>query len=133
MITQSSTGPGEKARTHVVLVEPDVLTRIAIADYLRDCGYVVIEAHSAEDAIRVVESGLAVHVVFAEVDLPQMSGFDLARLLRARDPSIGILLTHGPEGAAEKAGDLCDEGPLPKPYHHEDVVRRIRLLREGKG
>jgi len=132
MITESAPDPGDKPRTIVMLVEPDVLIRTAIADYLRECGYTVIETQSAEEALRVLDSGEVVHVVFAEVHLPEISGFDLARRIRARDPSIGILLTHGAEGAAEKAGDLCDEGPIPKPYHHEEVVRRIRLLREGR-
>lgn len=130
MITESAPKPGDTPRTSVMVVEPDVLIRTAIADYLRECGYVVIETQSAEEAIRVVESGQAVQVVFAEVNLPQMSGFELARQLRARVPAIGVLLTHGAEGAAEKAGELCDEGPLPKPYHHAEVLRRIRLLQE---
>jgi hypothetical protein len=33
---------------------------------------------------------------------------------------------------AEKAGDLCDDGPLEKPYHPQEVVRRINLLLERR-
>jgi hypothetical protein len=43
-----------------------------------------------------------------------------------------VILTSGVAKAADKAGDLCDEGPLAKPYHPQDVVRRINLLREGR-
>jgi DNA-binding response OmpR family regulator len=61
-----------------------------------------------------------------------MSGFELAKTLRTRHPGISIVLTSGAEGAAEKAGDLCGEGPIVKPYSHEEVVRRIKTLRESK-
>lgn len=116
-----------------MVVEPDVLVRLAVADYLRDCGYTVIEARAAAEVLAVLDSGRPVHVVFAEVDLPEMNGFALARLLRARDPAIGVILTSGAEAAAEKAGDLCEEGPLPKPYAHADVLRRIRQMRDAAG
>jgi hypothetical protein len=47
-------------------------------------------------------------------------------------PSIDVILTSGVAKAAEKAGDLCDEGPLEKPYHPQEVVRRINILRERR-
>jgi hypothetical protein len=37
-------------------------------------------------------------------------------------------LAAGIARAAEKAGVLCDEGPLKKPYHPQEVVRRINIL-----
>jgi CheY-like chemotaxis protein len=122
----------EQPKTTVMVVEPDVLVRLAIADYLRGCGYIVIEARSAEEVFTVLDSGCKVDVVFAEVDLPEMSGFDLAKNLRVRDPAIGVILAYGAEGAAEKAGELCEDGPISKPYAPAEVLRRIRLLREGK-
>jgi len=39
-----------------------------------------------------------------------------------------VILTTGEAHAAEEARDLCDDGPLPKPYHPTEVVRRINLL-----
>jgi two-component SAPR family response regulator len=73
-----------------------------------------------------------VDVVFAEVSLPEMSGFELAKAIRSRHPAIGVILTSGPAAAAQKSEDLCDGGPLPKPYRHDEVLRRIRLLKESK-
>jgi CheY-like chemotaxis protein len=123
----------QKSKTTVLVVEPDVMTRIAIADYLRECGYHVIELRSAEEAFTVLESGRSVDIVLAEVDLPEtLSGFELARRIRSDYPGISVILTSGAEGAAEKAGDLCDEGPIAKPYSPQDVVRRIKLLHESK-
>ena len=68
----------------------------------------------------------------AEVELPSMSGFDLAKRLRAEYPAVGIMLTSSAQGTAQKAGELCDDGPIQKPYEPADVLRRINLLRERK-
>ncbi len=54
----------DKKRT-VMVVEPDVLVRTAVADYLRDCGYTVIEGIAASDVWKVLESGNPLHVVLA--------------------------------------------------------------------
>ena len=124
---------GEKAKTTIMIVEPDVVIRMAIAEYLRECGYAVIEARSAEDVFTVLDSGQAVDVVFAEVNLPEMSGFELAKAIRSRDPSIGVILTSSAAAAAQKSEELCEEGPLPKPYKHAEVLRRIRLLKQSNG
>jgi hypothetical protein len=41
----------------ILFVEPDILVRMVVADYLRECGYAVIEAVSAEDARKVLSQG----------------------------------------------------------------------------
>jgi DNA-binding response OmpR family regulator len=43
-----------------------------------------------------------------------------------------VILTAGIAKAAEQAADLCDEGPLEKPYHPQEVVRRINILLERR-
>jgi len=50
-------------------VEPDILVRMIIADYLRDCGYKVFEGVTADDVLIVLESGQKIDVIFAEVQL----------------------------------------------------------------
>jgi DNA-binding response OmpR family regulator len=61
-----------------------------------------------------------------------MDGFGLAQWVRENHPGIDVILTSGMARAAEKAGDLCDDGPLEKPYHPQEVVRRINLLLERR-
>jgi DNA-binding response OmpR family regulator len=74
-----------------------------------------------------------IDVIFVEVQLGGgTDGFALAQWVRDKHPSIDVILTSGAAKAAEKAGDLCDEGPLEKPYHPQEVVRRINILRERR-
>ena len=129
----NSSTPDNAPPITVLVVEPDILVRMVIADYLRDCGYKVLEAVAVDDALAVLASGQQIDVIFTEVQLSSsMSGFGLAHWVRANHPSIDVILTSGVNGAAEKAGDLCDDGPLEKPYHPQEFVRRINLLRERR-
>jgi DNA-binding response OmpR family regulator len=116
-----------------MIIEPDILVRMVIADYLRDCGYKVIEGVTADDVFAVLGAGTAINIVFADVNLGgEMDGFKLARRLREAALNIDVILTAGAAHAATKAGDLCEDGPLKKPYHPDDVLGRIKLLRERR-
>jgi CheY-like chemotaxis protein len=121
------------AASVIIVVEPDILARMVIADYLRDCGYKVVEGVDADDVLAVLEAGRKIDVIMAEVRLAgSLDGFGLARQIREDHPEIDVILTSGVARAADKAGDLCDDGPLEKPYHPQEVVRRINLLRERR-
>jgi CheY-like chemotaxis protein len=60
---------GEAALTTILIVEPDILVRMVIADYLRDCGYRVVEGVNAGDALAVLEAGTKIDVILTEVQL----------------------------------------------------------------
>jgi CheY-like chemotaxis protein len=72
----------------VLVVEDEVLVRLAIAEYLRDCGYRVIEASSADEAILVLQQPeLTIDVVFTDIEMPgPMDGFGLAQWTRTNRP-----------------------------------------------
>jgi DNA-binding response OmpR family regulator len=117
----------------ILVVEPDILVRMTIADYLRTCGYKVIEAVTADDVAIVLGTQQKVDVVFAEVQLGgSMDGFGLAQWVREKHPGVDVILTSGIAKAAEQAADLCDEGPLEKPYDPQKVVHRINILLERR-
>jgi DNA-binding response OmpR family regulator len=114
-------------------VEPDILVRMVIASYLRECGYKVLEGVSAADVMAVLGAGQKIDVVFSEVQLSaEMDGFGLARWIREQHSDVDVILTTSVRRAADKASDLCDEGPLEKPCHPREIVRRITFLRERR-
>ena len=115
----------------VLVVEDEVLTRLVIAEYLRECGYRVHEAVSADEAIAILQSPeVSVDVVFSDVEMPgSMDGFGLARWIRANKPGMQVILTSGAERSADIAGTLCEAGPLlKKPYPSQDILDRIKQL-----
>ncbi len=124
--------PTDEPKT-VMMVEPDVVIRMVVAEYLRDCGYRVIEGVAAADVWAVLASGRHLDVGFADVKLAgETDGFSLARRIRQTRPDIDVILTSGITGAAQESHDLCREGPLKKPYEPKDVEARIKILLERR-
>jgi DNA-binding response OmpR family regulator len=123
--------PTPNALKSILVVEDEVLIRLAIAEYLRECGYKVHEATHAAEAVAVLESSeVSVDVVFSDVVMPgEMDGFGLARWVRANRPGVEVILTSTVDRSAEVAGMLCEAGPLmKKPYEPQSVVERIKQL-----
>lgn len=104
--------------------------RMAIAGYLRECGYAVIEADNPSEARKLLEAGTQADVAFIDLEATgQLDGFALAHWIRKTRPNLQVLLTSGVRRASQTAGDLCEEGPhLAKPYAHHDLEAQIRRL-----
>ncbi|MBS4045780.1 MAG: response regulator [Alphaproteobacteria bacterium] len=126
----SSIAESDDSRPVVLVVEDEVLVRMVIAEYLRECDYVVIEAGSAVEAVALFKADVEVDVVFSDIQMPgAMDGFALSKWVRQNRPGVKVILTSGAASAADKAADLCDDGPLlQKPYESEEVGRRIKQL-----
>jgi DNA-binding NtrC family response regulator len=112
----------------LLIVESDIVVRGPLAAYLRECGYEVIEtANAAEARVILSESGRTIDIVLADIDAPGENGFTLAAWIRENHPDVEVILAGTVARAAEKAGELCNEGPaLSKPYEHQFVLDRIR-------
>jgi DNA-binding NtrC family response regulator len=114
----------------VLVVEDDVLVRMPIAQYLRDCGYKVIEAANADEAMAVLlHAETIVDVVFCDIEMPgSIDGFGLAKWIRANRPGLDVLLAGTVPRAVEGAESLCEQGPIKKPYEAQTVHNHIRRL-----
>ena len=111
----------------ILVVEDEVLIRTVVGIYLRDRGFHVVEAGTADEAIRVLESGLPVDLVFSDINMPgSMDGYGLAQWLRHRRPGLHLILTSG---SSQRAADLGKHRPLlGKPYDHAELERLIRAM-----
>ena len=128
---QRPTGAQSPGAKTVMVVDADILARMAIDDYLRDCGYKVIEAGSGAEVRAVLQDGRKIDVLLIDMQLRSSEdGFALAQEIRAEHPDIAIMRTSSAAKLADKAADLCDEGPLVKPYHPQELLRRIQALRQ---
>jgi CheY-like chemotaxis protein len=113
----------------VLIVEDEVLSRLAMAEYLRQCGFQVIEAASGLEAQQLVLGGLEVNLVFSDITMPGgVDGIDLALWLMVRSESTKVILTSGLPDALAKAERACNGvmAFVPKPYDYAAVAKRIR-------
>jgi len=128
------------ARAPLLLVVDDSREIAEMArDALIDTGYRVLEAHSAEEALRLFDeaaaSGDAVDLVFSDVIMPGgANGLVLAEQLRERAPGTPVVLTTGYNDEMSldgpKAGSM---EVLGKPYKRTELIDRIQAaLRQGR-
>ena len=99
----------------VLLVEDDALVRSVTADMVREFGYDVVEAPSAEAAMALLPT-TPIDVLVADIGLPGMSGHLFAAQLRSMRPNLGIVFVSGagrlPDAPRESTGPVL----LQKPY-----------------
>jgi DNA-binding response OmpR family regulator len=114
----------------LLVVDAEVLIRSQICAYLRECGFLVIEAVSSDEAKSALQDASpAVDLVLSDVDLPgSMDGFALAQWIY-RKLSLPVLLAASPARAAQAAAELCEAGPmLAKPYDPQILLDQIKRL-----
>jgi CheY-like chemotaxis protein len=132
-MTQSSDTRG--APGAVLIVDGDILSRHAIADYLRHCGYRVVEAVNTDEAlIALGDEALSVDVILCDVHaVGSRSGFELANWVRQNRPELEVRIAGSLAGAAETAASLCEIGPhLARPYEPQAVIDYIKQLRAAR-
>jgi PAS domain S-box-containing protein len=108
-----------------LLVDDEELVRLSTADMLGDLGYQVVEAGSAEEALRVIESGAHLDVVVTDHLMPGMTGTDLARAVRDRRPELPVLIVSG---YAEVDGVAPDLPRLTKPFRKNELAASLAGL-----
>lgn len=119
--------PRESQR--ILVVDGDVLVRHVISDYLRTCGYVVIEAASTDEAAIVLDD-TSVDAALCDAQAPGgRSAFQFRAWALQRRPEVQVILAGTIESAASKAAELCEDGPqLRRPYDPQSVVEYIRRI-----
>ncbi len=118
----------------VLVVEDDNDVRPFMIEILKDLGYSPIAAESGPAALRLLDLGTAVDVVFSDIRMPDgMSGFQLAAELRRRLPSVAIVLTSGMAPIFGAEPEANGGWPLlRKPFRRDDVLRVIEEALKAK-
>ena len=112
----------------VLVVEDEVLIRMSLVEDLEDAGLIVLEAGSADEALKLLDENPHVGTLCTDVNMPgAISGLDLARLVSQSRPDISIVISSGylrmPKD--ELPGNVSF---ISKPYDIERVVKQIRGL-----
>jgi PAS domain S-box-containing protein len=101
-----------------LLVDDEDVVRASTADMLEDLGYRVVEATSAEEALRALDEGLEFDLLVTDHLMPGMNGADLAREVQTRRPGAAVLVVSG---YAENDGVAPDLTRLTKPFRQDEL------------
>ena len=132
--------PAARARGEtILLVEDDDRIRMLAASILREHGYTVREAASAEAALAEGPALSTVDLLVTDIVMSGMNGRELAEKLVTAHPGIRVLFMSGyTENAVTQKG-ILDPGLnfLAKPFRPEDLLHKAaqvlaRVDRRGK-
>jgi CheY-like chemotaxis protein len=117
-------------RPTILVAEDDDFIRLHASLLLEDSGYTVVEADSAEEALKVMEARKDVRLLFTDIQMPPgCDGLELAREVHKRWPKVLLVITSG-QIQPTKA-EIADDGRfIRKPYLAKDLLRQIGDLFE---
>ncbi|NDQ57775.1 MAG: PAS domain S-box protein [Acidipila sp.] len=115
----------------VLLVEDERSVRLLIREFLQSSGYVVIEAETGQQALRLAQAHQGpIHLLVTDIVMPKMSGHELARELSASRPALKVLCMSGyPGKRSQEEGASDDERRfLQKPFVMKLLLKEVRKI-----
>ena len=92
---------------------------------LIDLGFQVIEAASAEEALKMIVDGTAHDLLVTDHLMPGLNGVDLAREAMRLQPALPVLIVSG---YAEMEGLAPDLARLTKPFRNAELTASLAAL-----
>lgn len=121
--------------TRLLLVEDDAMMGQAVKVALAQAGYTVDLTEMAEDAEAAMDT-TAYDLVVLDINLPEKSGLEMVRELRARSKDIPVLMLTARDTTKQKVEGLNAgaDDYLVKPFDLEELLARVQaLLRRSSG
>jgi two-component system, response regulator PdtaR len=113
----------------VLVVEDEPLVRAVAVGHLQECGFSIVEAQTADEAMLILREDRSIAAVFSDVQMPgRMDGIALAQWLARTCPKVKVLLTSGRMVPDKSIGWRF----LPKPYRLDEMERELRNLLIGR-
>ena len=120
-------GPAElpSGKERVLVVEDEQAVRLVASRTLQSLGYHVIEATDGVEALEKWDAERGrIDLVLSDVVMPRMGGVELVTTLRARQPSLKVVMMSGYAGK-----DLPFDGVIPlleKPFTRAALAELVR-------
>jgi CheY-like chemotaxis protein len=127
---EAASGTSLPESATVLLVDDEAALVHAIGEFLRECGYIVLDAFSSRDALDLAgEYPGRIDILVSDIVMPDVRGPDLYRRVLELQPEIQVLFMSGyAEGLPEMKlppGALF----LQKPFRFSALLESLRQLK----
>jgi len=114
----------------ILLVEDEPLIRELSRDMLERQGYRVLLASNAKEAEQLSVSAGSFDLLITDAVMPNITGAELARRLRAAHPGLKVLFISGYTEDSPGRDDVGGDGAafLQKPFSADSLGRKIRQM-----
>ena len=117
----------------LLIIDDDARLAAMVSDYLGAAGFIVERRLTGREGLAALD-GEAFDAVILDVMLPDIDGFEVCRLLRARAQTPILMLTARGEEMDRIVGlEIGADDYLPKPFSPRELQARLRaILRRGR-
>ncbi len=133
-VKSASSQPSLRGSETVLLVEDEASLRKLSRQQLELCGYRVLEAENAAEAIKISDAyEEPIDLLLTDVVMPGISGRVLANGLSEKRLGIHILYMSGYTGQMVGQHGVLEEGSffLPKPFTRDELATKVREALDG--
>ncbi|WP_099188254.1 response regulator transcription factor [Tepidibacter mesophilus] len=115
-------------KNKILVLEDENSIRSFIKIKLKALGYDVTEAKSGQEALKKVDSSIAVALL--DVMLPDIDGYEVCKAIRKNHPSIGIIMITAKGQEDDKVQGLKSgaDDYIVKPFSPRELAARIESL-----
>ena len=113
----------------ILFVEDEEDLTLIVADTLRGQGYQVVIAVDGEDGLEKFKTEAA-NIVVADVMMPKMDGFTMAKEIRKLSPTVPLLFLTAKSTIddVEQGFEIGANDYLKKPFELRELIVRIKAL-----
>ena len=113
----------------ILFVEDEEDLTLIVADTLRGQGYEVVTAVDGEDGLEKFKTEAA-DIVVADVMMPKMDGFTMAKQIRKLSPTVPLLFLTAKSTIddVEQGFEIGANDYLKKPFELRELIVRIKAL-----
>ncbi|MFT3727031.1 MAG: hypothetical protein QM759_04325 [Terricaulis sp.] len=118
-----------KKQRKILLAESDVIVRLGLAQHLRACAHVVLEASNAQEAKAILQAGQICEVLICDPQLEGAeSGFGIAQWVRRHRNKTRVVLAATLHAKTLAVVELCGSTPNEAPQDAAALGDKIRLM-----
>ena len=115
----------------VLVAEDDFFIRDMAVAELEDAGFEVVQAATGGQALRLLQSDIAIDALLTDIRMPEADGWEVARAYRERFPDLPVLYVTG---YAEQMQPVIGGVILSKPYMMTQIIRLLdAMIEQGHG
>lgn len=114
--------------TAILIIEDEVNLNKILSDYLRHNGFVPVSAHTGQEGLKLWQEVMPA-LILLDLNLPDMDGLDVARMVRKSSRTPIIMVTARQEELDRLIGlELGADDYISKPFSPREVVARVKAV-----
>ena len=129
---ESKTTPTIVQKSRILVVDDSINVRRFVALTLEKAGYLVEQAKDGQEAVEKLQSGIQVHAVVCDVEMPRMDGYGFLATVKGLAPfkHIPVLMLTSRSGDKHRkiAMNLGASGYFSKPFKEQELLATLTQL-----